>query len=223
MPAVAWTYTTLRAAIQAWPSYASTDFVSNLDTMIGLGEVRLTRDLNLEIFDADDASVSTAAGNRLVNKPASCVQVRDVGLIVSGQYRPLERRSLGFMRMYAPDATAQGVPAYWIDSETDAIYVVPTPDAVYSVNYRYVTTAPDVLTSVDPDATSWLSSRVPDALFAACLMEAEHFLKADDRYADMRTKYYEELLPAARAMLRISIRDGDYAPMKPVATTLKGA
>jgi hypothetical protein len=45
-------------------------------------------------------------------------------------------------------------------------------------------------------------------------MEAEHYLKADDRYEDMKKKYYEELLPVARAELRQSIRRGDYNPFQ---------
>jgi uncharacterized protein YeaO (DUF488 family) len=58
---------------------------------------------------------------------------------------------------------------------------------------------------------------VPDALFAACLMEAEHYTQADDRYADFKTKYYEELLPAARYELRQLQRAGDYSPFSPAA------
>ena len=75
-------------------------------------------------------------------------------------------------------------------------------------------------TSLDPDdpnATSWLSTRVPDALFAACLMESEHYTQADDRYGDYKTKYYEELLPAARFELRELRRNGDYSPFEPAA------
>jgi hypothetical protein len=188
--------------------------VADLDRIIGLGEVRLVRDLNLEIFDREDTSVSTTIGTREVGKPASNVQIRSVGIIVAGAYVPLEQRSRDFCRLYAPVVATQGVPQYYAELSSTQIYMVPTPDAVYPVHYRHVARPADSLNSAAPTATSWLSTNVPDALFAACLMESEHYLKADDRYEDMKKKYYEELLPVARAELRQSIRRGDYNPFQ---------
>ncbi len=49
-------------------------------------------------------------------------------------------------------------------------------------------------------------------------MEAEQWLKVDDRYADMKTKYYDELLPNARGEVMIAARSGVYAPLAPIAT-----
>ena len=217
MPNLAWTYNTLVAALQAWPVDTDAAYIADLDRIIGLGEVRLVRDLNLEIFDREDSSVSTAAGTRETNKPASSVQIRSVGIIVAGAYVPLEQRSRDFCRMYAPTVATQGVPQYYAELSSSQIYLVPTPNAIYPVHYRHIARPTDSLSSSTPTAASWLSTNVPDALFAACLMEAEHYLKADDRYGDMKTKYYEELLPVARAELRQSIRRGDYNPFQPAA------
>jgi hypothetical protein len=85
------------------------------------------------------------------------------------------------------------------------------------VLFRSNTRPTDMLDPSTPNATSWLSVRVPDALFAAVLMEAEHYMQADDRYGDYKTKYYEELLPGARAELRQMQRSGDYSPFEPAA------
>ena len=51
--ALAWTYTTLRQALLDWPveDEDSEEYVDNIDNLIGLGELRLVRDLNLSIFD----------------------------------------------------------------------------------------------------------------------------------------------------------------------------
>jgi hypothetical protein len=214
MPNLAWTYNSLVAALQAWPSNSDTGYVADLDRIIGLGELRLVRDLNLEIFDREDTSITMTVGVRQVNKPANSVQIRSVGIIVNGEYFPLSQRSRDYCRLFAPSNATQGVPEYYAELSSTQIYVVLTPDSAYPVHYRYVARPLDSLNSGQPTATSWLSSNVPDALFAACLMEAEHYLKADDRYEDMKKKYYEELLPVARAELRQSIRRGDYNPFQ---------
>jgi len=217
MPAVAWTYSSLHSALQAWPQSQNEEYVAALPTIIGLGERRLVRDLNLEIFDREDVQESTTPGSRLVAKPTNCVALRSVGLIVDGAYQALELRSYDWCRMYAPDAAELGVPVYYAELREDEIYLVPTPDDAYPVAVRMVALPDDVLSPDAPDDTSWLASRVPDALFAACLMEAEHFLKADDRYGDFASKYHKEILPVARAELRGMIRGGDYSPFKPAA------
>jgi hypothetical protein len=81
--------------------------------------------------------------------------------------------------------------------------------------YRYIGTPAESLSASAPNATTWLSRSGSDALFCACLMEAEHFIKADDRYKDYLDKYNNELLPRLRAEIRKSIRAGDSSPMKP--------
>jgi hypothetical protein len=217
MPNLAWTYNSLRAALQSWPVNASTQYVADLDSIIGLGELRLVRDLNLEIFDRISVAASTVIGTRTIAKPTDAVILRTVALTVAGAYTPIERRSHDYCKLYAPDPTVQGIPLYWCDLNSTQILLVPTPSAVYATDIRYVARPADSLASGSPTASSWLATNVPDCLFAACLMEADHYIKADDRYADMKTKYYEELLPSARAELRQMIREGDYSPFKPAA------
>jgi hypothetical protein len=84
--------------------------------------------------------------------------------------------------------------------------------------HQYVNARPQDSLSLADQGPSWLSRCVPDALFAACLMEAEHLLKADDRYADYRAKYHE-IIQVARLELRQAIRNGDYSPLKAGAVT----
>jgi hypothetical protein len=211
---LAWTYDDLFAALQAWPTDEDDAYLENLPTIIGLGELRLVRDLNLDVFDRTDTSQSTVIGTREIDKPTGCVVLREVGFVdpVLG-YQALEKRSLTYCKFYAPDPAAVDVPVYWSELSETQILIVPTPDAIYPV-HQYAVTRPDDSLSLANQGPSYLSSVCPDALFAACLMEAEQFVKADDRYADYKSKYYEELLPIARLELRQSIRSGDRTPMK---------
>ena len=219
MATLAWTWTTLIAALQSWPTDEDQQYVDELPNIVNLAELRLVRDLNLELFDRTDATQSTIAGTREVSKPATCISMRDVGITVAGEYTPLEKRSLEWCKMYAPAASVRAIPRYWCDKSESLIVLVPTPIAVYVVDQHIVARPTDGLSSVAPGSTSWLSRTVPDALFAACLMESEGFLKADDRYNDYRTKYYQELLPVARLELRNAIRVGDHSPVAAAPVT----
>lgn len=250
MPTLAYTWTTLRAALQAWPQNAGPAYLSALDTIVGAGELRLVRDLNLEIFDHVTTLV-VEAGDRIIAKPANCIVVRSLRLgpetffIVTeeedviglehgaggvlleeavesnARSSPVEQRSWDFCHEFAPDPAQTGRPRYYNELNDNELEIVPTADARYGAVMRYVRRPTDALSPIAPDATSWLSRSVPDALFAACLMEAEHFLKADDRYDDYAKKYHTELIPTARAELRNLIRAGDYNPMRSSATTVK--
>jgi len=237
--------------LQAWPADASQQYLDNLDRIIGLGELRLVRDLNLDIFD-HVITLALTQGERIVQKPSNWIATRSLRIgpetfyllteddeilgledgsggflleeaedVQETRSYPLEMRSWDFCHEFAPDPLIQGRPRYFNELNDTQWEVVPTSDSNYGVICRYVRRPTDSLSQDNPDATNWLARSVPDALFAACLAEAEHFLKADDRYADYINKYHNEILPIARAELRNLIRAGDYNPVKPAAETVK--
>lgn len=219
MPAIAWTYTTLKAALQAWPVHSSNLYLANLDSIIGLGERRLWGDLNIEEYDkTDKTSIQMVIGTRTFLKPPDTIQVRTLGFYSTSGFNFLEKRSSDWCQMFSPDPTVHSVPQYYHELASDTLEVVPTPDQNYQVFFRYIGALPESLTSSSPSSTTWLSRAGPDALLAACLAEAEHFIKADDRYTDYINKYNNELLPRLRNEIRLSIRAGDYSPFKPAAT-----
>jgi len=251
MPTLSWTWTTLRQALQDWPVNAGAAYVAALDTIVGMGELRLVRDLNLEIFDHVTTMV-VEAGDRVITKPSNLIATRSLRLGPETFYlitededvigledgsggvllesavdaadtrtSELEQRSWDFCQEFAPDPVQTGRPRYRNELNDTQWEIVPTADARYGAVCRYVRRPTDALNSGAPNATSWLSRSVPDALFSACLMEAEHYLKADDRYADFQKKYETEQLPVARAELRNLVRAGDYSPVRPAAETVK--
>ena len=69
--------------------------------------------------------------------------------------------------------------------------------------------------------TTWLGNYCGDILLLASLMEAEFYLKADDRFADISGDY-DRKLQVARVELRNIIRQGDYSPVKPAAQPAQG-
>lgn len=218
MPSVAWTYTSLFSALQAWPQNTNPTYLANLPSIIGMGEIRLIKDLDLEIFDTIDETILFTIGSRLVIKPANAIRVRSVGYLdLTLGYTPLKVRSIDYIKAFAPLVATQATPRYYAEYSPTQIYVADTPDAALTLSFHSVTRPLDLLDPVTPGATSWLSVRVPECLLTACLMEADHYMQADDRYDDLQKKYYDVQLPAARFELRQLQRNGDYSPFEPAA------
>lgn len=218
MPILAWTYATLIAALQDWPVHASPKYLANLPNLVGLGERRLWGDLNIEEYDTDDqTTVQAAIGNTTVAKPADCIQIRSAGFLVSGAFQGLELRSRDYCRNIN-SGSANGPPQFYAELTQSTLLLAPPPAVAYQMSYRYLGNPAETLSASTPNTTTWLSRAAADALLAACLAEAEQYIKADDRYQDYMTKYNNELLPRIRAELRQSIRAGDYQPMRAAAT-----
>ena len=214
------TYTQLNQALQDWAENTSSgagEFVENIDRLIQLGELRVVKDLNLEIFDVSDTTAVVTLGSRDVLKPTGLIVCRDLMLITAGVRTPLYKRSPAFCNTFAPNPSTTGTPRYYCEEDDGSWKLFPTPAANATVYSRGIY-RPESL--VDEEQT-WLGDTCGDLIFAATLMEAEHYLKADDRYADYKSKYYEELLPVARMELRELIRGGDYAPYRPTAERVK--
>lgn len=218
MPSIQYTYATLFQALQDWPQNTNPTYLTNLPNIIGLGEIRLVKDLDLEIFDTTDETILFTIGSRLVLKPVNAIRVRAVGYLdLTLGYTPLKVRSVDYCRMYAPLSSVQATPQYYAEWSPTQIYVVDTPSAALNVSFHSVTRPTDLLDPVTPALTSWLSVRCSEALLSACLMEADHYMQSDDRYEDLKKKYYEVQLPAAQFELRQLQRSGDYSPFEPAA------
>jgi hypothetical protein len=207
------TYAQLVEALQNWPDEegTDTDYYADIPRLISLGELRLVRELNLELQDYEDTGMTATTDDRVVAKADGMLSIRDAFLILdSGERVPLLLRSYAYIQNFNPNPETTGRPRFYCEFDESSILVAPTPDADYGVGARGVK-RPDGLTETNP--TTWLATHFGDLLFACCLMEAEHWLKADDRYADIKGKH-DELIPVARAEARNLIRAGDYSPYK---------
>lgn len=275
-------YTQLFAALQAWPLKSSGLYLANLNRMIFLGELRLVRDMDLEIFDVTD-QVALTPGQTVVVKPAGSqpitftapiaqnatsatlnsvfsgatgvyivtfsdneiqavtltnlattatwplpmaaaattaatisplfVAERNLWSIYNGRKMMLVKRSYDFIQSYI--AQDPGRPLYYSDDGQSQWVFAPAADVnATAIQRRYIRRPESIVVAQN----TYFGDNLGDVLFVACLMESEQFLKADDRYADMKTKYYDELLPNARGEIAIAARAGVYSPLQPVAS-----
>lgn len=208
------TYDELEAALQTWPEDDASEYLSDIPRLISLAETRLVVDLNLEIFDQTRDDIVVTGNNRVVPKPGGTITTRKVGVFTGGRYYPLLLRTRDWCDMYAPDPTVLAVPKFYCEYSETEWYVVNTPNQNMTAKAVLVI-RPAGLSEANQN--TWLGDNVGDLLFVCCLMEAEQWIKADDRYEDMKKKYYEELLPTRRAELMNLIRNSSYSPYKPAA------
>lgn len=275
-------YTQLFAALQAWPLKSSSVYLANLNRMIFMGELRLVRDMDLEIFDVTDqtpvsefqTTIPKPAGSQPITFTAPVAQgdqaatltavftgttgvyvvtfsdneiqavtltqgadtatwplpmanaatinavisplfvaERNLWSIYNGRPMIMVKRSYDFIQSYIQQD--EGRPLYYCDDGESQWLMAPQADALTSaIQRRYIRRPQSIVVAQN----TYFGDNLGDVLFAACLMESEQFLKADDRYADMKTKYYDELLPNARGEIAIAARAGVYSPLQPVAS-----
>jgi hypothetical protein len=275
-------YKQLFQAMQDWPLKSSGLYLTNINRMIFMGELRLVRDMDLEIFDVTD-QVAVTPGQNIIAKPNGSqpftftapiaqnatngtlsaaftgitgvyvvtfsdneiqavtltnglttatwplpmvnaatvnavinplfVAERNLWSIYNGVPKLMVKRSWEFIQNY--QAAANGKPIYFADQGTSQWITAPAADANTSfIKRRYIQRPQSIVVAQN----TYFGDNLGDVLFAACLMESEMFLKADDRYADMKTKYEQELLPSARGEIAIAARAGVYSPLQPVAS-----
>jgi hypothetical protein len=275
-------YTQLFSAMQVWPLKASAQYLASINRLIFLGELRLVRDMDLEIFDVND-QVAATLGQTVLPKPNGSqpitftapvaqnavsatltadftgvtgvyvvtfsdneiqavtltnnatsatwplpmanaattaatinplfVAERNLWSIYNGVPKLMVKRSWEFIQNY--QAAAPGKPYYFADQGTSQWITAPAADANTSFFVRRYIQRPQ---SIVVAQNTYFGDNLGDVLFTCCLMEAEQWLKADDRYADLSKKYYEELLPNARGEISIAARAGMYTPLQPVAS-----
>lgn len=330
---IGFTYAQLLQAMQDWPVNAGANYLGNIPRFVEMGELRLVRDLNLEIFDQTDQTFTLLAGLNLVPKPVGLIQLRTmrlaliastasavadavalcalqgtfanstpltfngtlgaapvtiavpaqvevtsdttggVSVVVTGlDYQgnpvvetlvtvastliigrsvfsritsitcfggstpqtikvgtaaaaastlgasaPVYKRSVDFVQACAQNPTVTGPPRYYAELNQTYWLLTPSADQSYAAVLRFVQRPQSIVTA----GTSWLGNYCGEILFAASLMEAERYLKADDRFGDIQTDYQAKL-NTARLELRNSIRTGDYSPARPAAVTTQG-
>ena len=334
---IGYTYAQLLQSLQDWPVNQGTNYIANIPRFVELGELRLVKDLNLEIFDVTNSAFTLLTGNNVITKPSELITLRTLrlalvtgtssavanptalaasqatfasttsltfngtlgaapasllvpaqvtvtdttgghtggGIIVTisgldyggisrtevlntvngatvtgvivwsqiismtcaqgstpqtievgtaaaaqstlGESFPVYKRSWDFVSNFAENPAVTGRPRYYAETDLNTWIVAPSADQSYAAVTRFLSRPQTIVTA----GTSWLGDRCGDLLLLTSLMEAEFYLKADDRFSDLEGDYQSKLA-TARVEMRNQIRQGDYSPVKAAATTVQG-
>ena len=168
------TYDELVTRIRQYTDVDANVFTNSvIDTFITFAENRILRDIDLDVFKLE-VTGNVTSGNRFLATPSDLLTHRYMMVKVGDDKVFLEFRDNSFMREYWPDPSETGIPKFYAVWDQDTFSLAPTPNANYEVQLGYIR-RPAQLSSVNP--TTWISTRAPEALFYACLIQAYSYTK----------------------------------------------
>jgi len=200
------TYTELVTQIR---DYTETD--SNVLTSVIVNdfiehtENRILRDLDIPIFTSHQYSNFTTSSGFLTLPGGSTLTPTEFSVINSvqiysaagsGARTYLERKDVSYMNEYWPNRATEGEPKYYSQWDFNTVYVVPTPDAAYSVEVS-LSKLPNRLTS--SNANTWIGDNAPALILYGCLAEAFKFLKGPAEMLQLYQQSYETALQEVAA------------------------
>jgi len=187
---MAYTYTTLKQAIQDWLENTETTFVSQIPTFVGNAEERILKESQLQEF-RKNATASMTSDNKYFPKPTDWLASYSMSILNSDtEHVFLLNKDVNFLQMYAPDPTATGEPKYYADYDVDSFIVAPTPDSAYVAELHYLYRP----TSIVDAGTTWIGTNAQDVLLYACLIEGYTYMKGEPDLLQQYTQRYIDSL-----------------------------
>jgi|TARA_B100001094_G_C18098747_1_gene754507 hypothetical protein len=192
---MSFTLSTLRTSIR---DYTEVDDTVLSDTILE----RIILNAESRIFrtvDSDDskfyATSETTIGNRYITVPTGTRIIRYIQITNSttSDQEFLKQVDSSFLATYAPDpdnSSDRGRPKYFAHWDNDNWVVAPTPDAAYVLTMAYIK-QPTTITTSNSTSTE-LSTKQPDLLLYACLVETFKFLKGPDNMIQLYEASYQE-------------------------------
>jgi len=170
------TFTELKDAVADWLDRS--DLTARIPDFIALAEARISRELRIRPMEVRSI-MYTSSGQKYFNLPGGYLQMRNIQLNTNPT-QPLEYITPEMLdRLYGSNTT--GKPrAYTLIG--DEIQLSPIPDAAYELEmafYEKFTALGDGTSGTV--TTNYLTKNAPDVLLYGALMEAEPFIKNDER------------------------------------------
>ena len=180
---MAFTFTTLKTAIQDYTDNTETTFVNQLPRFILNAEERILKECQLDDF-RKNVSGTVTQSVKFLAKPTDFLAPFSLSVVNSSNNEFLRYKHVTFLQDYTPDPTTTGVPKYYGDWDENSFIMAPTPDGNYAAELHYFY-RPQSITASD-DGTSWLGTNAELCLLYGSLMEAYTFMKGE---TDLLTLY----------------------------------
>lgn len=153
------------------------DLVAKIPIFIMLAETKVARVLKAQLAQIAVTDALTAS-NPVVVKPARWVETISFTIQTPTGIVVLKERTRETIQSMYPVLTDTAVPKYYSEWQENYYYIGPTPDAAYDFELMMYQQPP----SLDiTQQTNYLTEKAPDLLLYSTLLEAEGYLKNDDR------------------------------------------
>lgn len=184
------TYASLVTLIPAYQERYDTAFIDQIPTFINFAENRIATDMKQQGFQS--VVTTSLPTNGVMQKPAWWRETISFSYTdATGVRHPVFLRNLEYCRNYWPNSTLTDVPKFYADYNVANFLVVPTPASALDVELVYYARLQPLSEDVQ---TNWLTANAPQALFYACMLEANIFAKNGDAAAK-----WEQLYNGARS------------------------
>ena len=190
---MAWTFTTLKTAIQDYTENDESSFVTNLPLFIRIAEERILKNVQLSLF-RKNATASTTASNKFLACPSDFLAPFSLSLAgTDGDKFFIDFKDPSFIQTYTPDATTTGSPRYYAVFDIDNFILAPTPNTTFTAELHYFY-RPASLTAGSGSGTTWLSENAEMAMLYGALIEAYIYMKGEQDVMAMYNNRFEESL-----------------------------
>jgi hypothetical protein len=187
---MAFTYATLKTAIQDYMDNDETTFANNLDNFIKTTEEDILKNVELNFYRKNVTGTATS-GSAYLGMPSDFLAPFSLAVISSSVYYYLLLKHPSFIRDYTPNASTTGQPKYYGEFDNDTFILAPTPDDNYSFELHYFY-RPTSLTAGASDGTTYLSTNMPNVMLAGSLLQAAIFMKLDATELGTYKQNYEQ-------------------------------
>jgi|TARA_R110001599_G_scaffold225879_1_gene424915 hypothetical protein len=188
---MAFTFTTLKTAIQEYTDNTESTFVSQLSRFIINAEERILKECQLDDF-RKNVTGSATQSNKFLTKPTDFLAPFSLSIVNSSANEFLEYKHVTFLQDYTPNPATTGTPKYYGDWDEDTFLLAPTPDASFTAELHYFY-RPQSITASD-DGTSWLGTNAELALLYGALVEAYTFMKGEQDLLTLYNGRFQESL-----------------------------
>ena len=187
---MAYTYTTLKTAIQDFTENEETTFVNQLPRFILNAEERILKACQLDVFRKSSQGTASS-GNAYLQKPDDLLSSNSLSVINGSSKEFLLYKQATLLQDYTPNPTTTGVPKYYADWDDSTFLLAPTPNDNFTMELHYFY-RPDSITTA-ASGTSWLGDNAELCLLYGSLLEAYTFMKGD---ADLMKQYTDRFIEA---------------------------
>ena len=197
---MAFTFSTLKTAIQDYTDNAETTFVNNLTRFILNAEERILKEVQLDVFRRNSQG-TTPSSQKFLSKPSDFLAPFSLSVVNGSDNEFLLYKHVTFLQDFTPDPTTTGVPLYYGDWNDTTFLLAPTPSTALTMELHYFFRPTSI--SSTSDGTSWLGDNAELALLYASLVEAYTFMKGE---ADLLTFYNNRYFEALQGLKRLGER-----------------
>ncbi len=191
---MAFTFTTLKTAIQDYTDNTETTFTNQLDRFILNSEERILKECQLDVFRRN-ATGSAALDTKFLTKPSDFLAPFSLSVVKDSSNEFLLYKQVTFLQDYTPNPATTGTPEYYADWDDTTFLIAPTPDDDYSVELHYFFRPTSITTA--SSGTSWLGDNAELALLYGALVEAYTFMKGEP---DLLKQYNDRYIEAIQTL-----------------------